>query len=79
MVFVGVRDILRTDYLLDFNRELIEDCVRNGEADVSIPRPYANTKYSALSGLPYLNLEDPDDWPNVCMARYYGAGTIRGY
>ena len=79
MVYVGVRDILRTDYLLDFNRELIEDCVRNGETDISIPRPYANTKYSALSGLPYLNLEDPGDWPNAYMAKYYGAETIRGY
>ena len=79
MVYVGVRDILRTDYLLDFNRELIGDCVRNGETDISIPRPYANTKYSALSGLPYLNLEDPGDWPNAYMAKYYGAETIRGY
>ena len=79
MVYIGVRDILRTDYLLDFNRELIEDCVRNGETDISIPRPYANTRFSALSGLPYLNLEDPGDWPNASMAKYYGAATIRGY
>ncbi len=78
-VVVGVRDILRTDYLLDFNQELIEACVENGETDVSIPRPYPNTKYSALSGLPYLNMEDPDDWPNASMAKYYGAETIRGY
>ena len=79
MVSVGVRDILRTDYLLDFNNALIEDCVRNGETDISIPRPYSETKYSALSGLGYLNLEDPGDWPNVYMARYYGAEILRGY
>ena len=79
MVYVGVRDILRTDYLLDFNQELIEACVRSGETEVSVPRPYPNTKYSAMAGLPYLNTEDPGDWPNVYMARYYGAGSIRGY
>ena len=30
-VAVGVQDILRTDYLLDFNRELIEQAAANGE------------------------------------------------
>ncbi len=79
MVYVGVRDILRTDYLLDFNQELIEACVRSGETEVSVPRPYPNTKYSAMAGLPYLNTEDPGDWPNAYMAKYYGAETVRGY
>ena len=78
-VAVGVRDILRTDYLLDFNRELIEQAAANGETDLQVPRPYAHTKYSALEGLPYLNTEDSTDWPNVYMAKYYGVDSIIGY
>ena len=78
-VYTGVTDILRTDYLLDFNRELIEGAAANGETDLQVPRPYAHTKYSALEGLPYLNTEDPTDWPNVYMARYYGVNSIIGY
>ena len=78
-VYAGVTDILRTDYLLDFNRELIEEAAANGETDLQVPRPYARTKYSALEGLPYLNTEDPTDWPNVYMAKYYGVNSIIGY
>ena len=78
-VYAGVTDILRTDYLLDFNRELIEEAAANGETELQVPRPYAHTKYSALEGLPYLNTEDPTDWPNVYMAKYYGVNSIIGY
>jgi len=78
-VYAGVTDILHTDYLLDFNRELIEEAAANGETDLQVPRPYARTKYSALEGLPYLNTEDPTDWPNVYMAKYYGVNSIIGY
>lgn len=78
-VYAGVTDILRTDYLLDFNRGLIEEAAANGETDLQVPRPYARTKYSALEGLPYLNTEDPTDWPNVYMAKYYGVNSIIGY
>lgn len=78
-VAVGVQDILRTDYLLDFNAALIKECVANGELDIQVPRPYARTKYSALEGLGYLSTEDPGEWYNVCMARYYGAESLIGY
>ena len=61
------------------NRELIEEAAANGETDLQVPRPYARTKYSALEGLPYLNTEDPTDWPNVYMAKYYGVNSIIGY
>ena len=76
-VAVGVKDILRTDYLLDFNAALIEECVANGERVIEVYRPYALTKYSALEGLGYLT-GDPNDWYNVYMARYYGADSIIG-
>ncbi len=77
-VFVGVRDIRVTHGKLRFNEELIEECVANGERDLQIPRPYSATKYSALSGLGYLT-EDPTDWYNVYMAKYYGVDSIIGY
>ena len=78
-VWVGVRDILRTDYLLDYNIELIEECLEKGERDIAVPRPYAQTKYSALEGLGYLDTEDPGSWYNVYMARYFGADSLIGY
>ena len=78
-VFTGVQDIRRTHEQLRFNEELIEECLRNGERDIQVPRPYAQTKYSALEGLGYLNTEDPTDWYNVYMAKYYGADSLVGY
>ena len=77
--YVGVRDIQRTHYLLGFNEQIILESLAAGEKDIQVPRPYAQTKYSALEGLAYLNTEDAGDWPNVYMAKYYGADTIIGY
>ena len=77
--YTGVRDIQRTHYLLGFNEQIILEAVAAGEKHVQVPRPYAETKYSALEGLAYLNTEDVSDWPNVYMAKYYGAETMIGY
>ena len=75
----GVSDILNTYYHLSFNEQLITEASANGEKDVQLPRIYASTKYSAIEGLPYLNTEDTDDWPNVYMAKYYGVDSVIGY
>lgn len=75
----GVSDILRTNYLLTFNEQLITAAAENGERDVQLPRFYAETKYSAIEGLPYLELDDPNDWSNVYMAKYYGVDSVIGY
>ena len=77
--YIGIRDISRTHYLLSFNEQLVSEAVAAGEKHVQLPRHYAQTKYSALEGLSYLNTEDVTDWPNVYMALYYGADTIIGY
>ena len=76
---VGVRDIVHTHALLQYNAELIRECAAGGETVVQVPRPYSDTGYTALAGLAYLNTEDPDDWPNVYMAKYYGVERIIGY
>ena len=77
--YVGVRDIQRTHYLLGFNHEIIMHSLAAGEKDVQVPRPYAQTKYSALEGLNYLSTEDANNWANEYMALYYGADSIIGY
>ena len=76
---VGVRDIRRTHYLLQYNEEFIAACAAAGERSVEVYRPYAKTSWSALEGLAYLNTEDPGDWPNVYMAKYYGVDRVIGY
>lgn len=77
--YVGVRDITRTYHDLSFNEQLLSQCVAEGESVVQLPRFYPDTRYSAMSGLNYLNAEDPDDWSNVYMAKYYGVEKIIAY
>lgn len=77
--YTGIKDIMKTHYKLCFNEQLISEAAANGETDVQLPRFYAETKYSAIEGLPYLNTEDPTDWPNVYMAKYYGVDSVIGY
>lgn len=76
---VGVRDIRRTHGLLQYNEEFLTACAAAGERSVEVYRPYAKTSWSALEGLAYLNTEDPGDWPNVYMAKYYGVDSVIGY
>ena len=78
-VVIGVADIRRTHALLEYNEQLASACAAEGERVIQLPRPYAGTDYSALESLPYLNTEDPSDWPNVSMAKYYGVDQIIGY
>ncbi len=78
-VGIGVSDILRIHAKLRYNEELIIACADSGERIVQVPRPYPDTRYSAVSGLDYLNTEDPDDWANEYMARYYGIDGILAY
>ena len=65
--------------LQDHMRHCMVEAVAAGERDIQVPRPYARTKYSAMEGLAYLNTEDITDWPNVYMAKYFGADSMTGY
>lgn len=76
---VGVADINRTYQHLSFNEELLLECAGKGEMDVQLPCYYAETKYSAITGLAYLDTEDTEFWANQYMADYYGVDTIIGY
>lgn len=77
--FVGLPDIRDTHALLQYNEDFITECAARGETEVELWRPYAKTSYSALEGLAYLNTDDPGDWPNVYMAKYYGVDKVIGY
>ena len=76
---IGLPDIRDTHYRLQYNEDFILDCAARGEREVQLPRPYAKSSWSALEGLAYLNTEDPGDWPNVYMAKYYGVDKVVGY
>ena len=77
--FIGLPDIRDTHALLQYNEDFITECAARGETEVELWRPYAKTSYSALEGLAYLNTDDPGDWPNVYMAKYYGVDKVIGY
>ena len=77
--FIGLPDIRDTHALLQYNEDFITECAARGEKEVELWRPYARTSWSALEGLAYLNADDPDDWPNVYMAKYYGVDRVIGY
>ena len=77
--FIGLPDIRETHYLLQYNEDFIADCAHRGEREVELWRPYAKTSCSAIEGLAYLNTEDPGDWPNVYMAKFYGVDKVIGY
>ena len=77
--FIGLPDIRDTHALLQYNEDFITECAARGEKEVELWRPYARTSWSALEGLAYLNTEDPADWPNVYMAKFYGVDKVIGY
>ena len=77
--FIGLPDIRDTHALLQYNEDFITECAARGEKEVELWRPYARTSWSALEGLAYLNTEDPGDWPNVYMAKFYGVDKVIGY
>jgi len=77
--FIGLPDIRDTHALLQYNEDFITECAARGEKEVELWRPYARTSWSALEGLAYLSTEDPADWPNVYMAKFYGVDKVIGY
>ena len=39
---------------------------------------YSKTPFSGVKDLKYVDVSNPDAWPNIFMARYYGADRIYG-
>lgn len=75
---VGVKDIVRTDYLMTENVNKILASKDAGIMDVDIISVSAKDSHCALYGLEYAIVGDRDHWVNVYMAKYYGVDSIRG-
>lgn len=76
---IGVNDVFSTHVKISENEQIIEECREAGIVDVELPMFVTHSKYSAVSGLKYLDTEMYDTWPNNHMAAYYGVNSIIGY
>lgn len=76
---IGVNDVFTSHIKMTENVERIEECGKTGIMDVELPMFSPHSKYSAVSGLKYLDTETSDTWPNNYMAAYYGVDSIIGY
>lgn len=75
----GVSDIHKVYILTKANEESISAARESGESVAviqDIPRE-GLSGYAALEGLNYIDHSNPQSWPNVYMARYYGIAEIR--
>lgn len=75
----GVNDVFSTHIKISENERRIEECRDAGVMNVEVPMFVTHSKYSAVSGLKYLDTETYDTWPNNHMAAYYGVESIIGY
>ena len=74
----GVKDVATTYLRITENERLIYACRDQGIVHVDVPMISPNTKYSALYGAKYLDMEDRYSWPNDSMSVYYGVESILG-
>lgn len=74
----GLRDIYTTYSGIRDNVEEINRCKSVGILDIRLPVVRAKTKYSALDGLKYLDVESTETWPNKYMVSYYEVNSILG-
>lgn len=74
----GVKDVATTYLRITENEHLICESRDQGISHVEVPMISPNTKYSALYGAKYLDMEDRYSWPNDSMAIYYGVESILG-
>lgn len=74
---VGVQDVYKTSRQMEKNIEILETAAEADITDVTLPIIAPNTRYSAIHGLRYLS-DNPNEWPNRDMARYYGVTSIIG-
>ena len=73
---IGFADIIVTRVQFDENEEIIAEAKAQGVVDVYVNRITPNTKYSGARGMTHLS-ENPKDWPNNIIAKYYGIKSIR--
>ena len=74
----GTYDIYSTWRQMQKNENYIINEVAAGDREVEINSVQTSTRYSGAHGLRYIDINNPDSWPNDSMARYYGADRIIG-
>jgi len=75
----GVADIYKVSMLTSSNEKQIIAARESGESVAfihDIPREGLSS-FVALEGLNYIDRDNPESWPNVYMAKYYGLDEIR--
>ena len=78
MIVGGVTDIYQVNLKIETNEAYLHQCAQQGVLDVTVPVVVAETEYSAIWGLKYLDTETTDIWPNDYMSVYYGVNSILG-
>lgn len=74
----GLRAVATSYEDLRDNEHRICEQRDSGVAHIKIPMVYAESKYSALYFMKYLDEKDVHSWPNDDMAKYYGVESILG-
>ncbi len=77
-ITVGLADNIATFAVIEEHENIISEAIEQGESEVELCRPVPFTKYNGLWGLRYLDIRNPDGWPNIYFARYYGLRRVRG-
>ena len=77
-ISVGLADNIVTAVLTAENAEIIEAALAAGETEVTLYRPVPFSKYNGIFGLRYLDIRDPNGWPNIHFAKYYGLERVYG-
>ena len=77
-VLRGVKDIYETYAFTKNNEAYLYQCAQDGQMDVVLPMMIPGTKYSPMYDLRYLKADDPTDWPNNVISRYYGVDSVTG-
>ena len=73
----GFADITSVYIQVRQNENTITEAAARGESSVTVPYVEILTRYSALYELVYLDMNDPQSWPNADMADVLGIEEIR--
>ena len=74
---IGFQDISLTYVQMRNNETAIAQALAEGHTTVAIPDVTFKSEYSIRFGADYIK-EDPAQWPNTDMAKYYGIDVIVG-
>ena len=74
----GGYDIYQAWKQIKHNEEYIQAEVAAGSQEITIGTIWTTTSYSAVHELKYIDTDTYDSWPNMSMAKYYGAERIYG-